>query len=179
MKPQLVSSKTLYDGRIIKLQIDEVRLEDGAICKREVARHAAAVCVFAYDSEYGYLVSQYRHPVGEYVLEAVAGLCEKGEDPALAAKRELNEETDAICEELEPLGTFYPSPGFTDEVIYLYAARITGYAKGTPDADEHITVKKYPLGELYRMALDGEITDGKTQTVILKYFARRKRGEKI
>ena len=72
MKPQLVSSKTLYDGRIIKLQIDEVRLEDGAICKREVARHAAAVCVFAYDSEYGYLVSQDRHPVGEYVLEAVA-----------------------------------------------------------------------------------------------------------
>ena len=171
MKPQLVSSQTIYDGKIIKLQVDDVRLEDGKIRKREVARHAAAVCVFAYDGEYGYLVSQYRHPIGQYILEAVAGLCEKDEDPRLAAKRELNEETDALCEELEDMGIFYPSPGFTDEVIYLYSARITGFAKGTPDEDEHITVKKYPLSELYRMALNGEITDGKTVTVILKHFA--------
>lgn len=174
MKPRLVSTKCLYDGRIIKLHLDDVMLEDGKTVKREVARHAAAVCVFAYDDQYGYLVSQYRHPIGEYIIEAVAGLCEEGEDPDLAAKRELNEETDALCEKIEPLGIFYPSPGFTDEVIHLYAAKITGYRKGTPDEDEHITVKKYPLNELKRMALDGTITDGKTVTVLLKFFSSRK-----
>ncbi len=173
MKPRLVSTECLYDGRIIKLHVDQVQLEDGKIAKREVARHAAAVCVFAYDDKYGYLVSQYRHPIGKYIEEAVAGLCEKDEDPAEAAKRELNEETNAICECLEPFGTFYPSPGFTDEVIYLYAAKITGYRQGTPDEDEHITVKQYPLSELKRMALDGTITDGKTVTVLLKFFASR------
>ena len=174
MKPRLVSSECIYDGKIIKLHVDQVELEDGRIAKREVARHAAAVCVFAYDDQYGYLVSQYRHPIGEYIEEAVAGLCEKDEDPAVAAKRELNEETDALCEELESLGTFYPSPGFTDELIYLYAAKITGYKQGTPDEDEHITVKKYPLNELKRMALDGTLTDGKTVTVILKFFAKER-----
>lgn len=173
MKPRLLSSQCLYDGRIIKLCIDDVILEDGKTVKREVARHAAAVCVFAYDDQYGYLVSQYRHPVGDYLLEAVAGLCEKDEDPAIAAKRELNEETDALCEKLEPLGIFYPSPGFTDEIIHLYSAKITGYEKGSPDDDEHITVKKFPLDELKKMALDGTIADGKTVTVLLKFFASR------
>lgn len=171
MKPQKISTEKVFSGRIVHLDIDTVRLEDGREVKREIVHHADAVCIFAYDGENGYLVRQYRHPTGDYLTEAVAGLIDPGETPEEAAVRELNEETDFLCEKLEPLGQVYTSPGFTDEIIWLFAANITGTKKGIPDEDEFIDVLKFPLTQIKTMAEDGTLTDAKTVAVILRFFA--------
>ena len=169
MRPEKISSERMFSGKIMNIEKDRVRLENGMEVEREVVRHCPAVCVFAYDGEeYGYLVKQYRYPFDEYITEAVAGLCEEGETAEESARRELNEETDALCENLVSLGEFYPTPGYCDEKIYMFAAKITGFRKGTPDPDEFIEKIKLPLSEIYEMAENGEIKDGKTVAIILK-----------
>ena len=167
--PETLKSETVYRGKIVTLTVDDVKIETGKTVKREVVKHANAACIFAYDDKYGYLVEQYRHPMGGYVLEAVAGLCEEGEQPAQTAVRELNEETNALCDQVEYLGEFYSSPGFCDEIIYLYAAKITGFRQGTPDDDEVINIRKIPLPDIYKMVGRGEIKDGKTLALLLKF----------
>lgn len=169
MKPEKISSELKFDGRIMKIYLDRVKIENGRTVSREVVRHVPAVCVFAYDSEnFGYLVKQYRYPFDEYITEIVAGLCEEDETPEESAKRELNEEIDALCEKMVFLGEFYPTPGYCDEKIYVFAAKITGFKKGTPDEDEFIEKIRLPLSEIYEMADSGEIKDGKTLMTIYK-----------
>lgn len=170
MKPKTISTEKIFEGKIISVQIDDILLENGKPAKREVVRHEAAACIFAYDKEgYGYLVEQYRHAVGEYMVEAVAGLCDEGEEPKETAKRELNEEINALCDNLDYLGEFYPTPGFCDETIHLYSAEITGFKQGTPDEDEFIQIKKLPLEAIYSMIDNNEIKDGKTIAAVLKF----------
>lgn len=172
MRPEKISGEIKFDGKIIQVRLDKVKIENGKEVFREVVGHRPAVCVFAYDSDgFGYLVKQYRYPFDDYIVEAVAGLCEEGETAEESAKRELNEETDAICEELFFLGEFYPTPGYCDEKISMFAAKITGFQKGTPDDDEFIEKIKMPLKDIYKMADSGEIKDGKTLAII--YKARR------
>ena len=170
--PETIKSETILKGKIITVKIDDVLIENGKTVKREIVEHAKAACIFAYDDTCGYLVEQYRHPMKAYLLEAVAGLCQTGENPADTAVRELNEEADALCQPPEFLGEFYSSPGFCNEIIYLYAAKITGFQKGTPDDDEFVQLKKYPFKDLYQMLDNGEIKDGKTETVLLKFRTR-------
>lgn len=169
MRPERINSEEIFNGKIMKITVDEVRLENGMEVEREVVRHCPAVCVFAYDGEgYGYLVKQYRYPFDEYITEVVAGLCEEGEIAEESAKRELNEEIDALCDKLYPLGEFYPTPGYCDEKITMFAAKITGFRKGTPDPDEFIEKIRLPLKEIFEMAENGELKDGKTVAAILK-----------
>lgn len=169
MKPEKVNSELKFDGKIMKIYLDKVKIENGRTVSREVVRHSEAVCVFAYDAEgFGYLVKQYRYPFDEYIIEIVAGLCEEGETAEESAKRELNEEIDALCDNMVFLGEFYPTPGYCDEKISVFAAKITGFQKGVPDEDEFIEKIKLPLEEIYKMADSGEIKDGKTLMAIYK-----------
>lgn len=169
MRPEKISSERIFSGKIMNVEKDMVCLENGMEVEREVVRHRPAVCVFAYDKDgYGYLVKQYRYPFDEYTTEVVAGLCGKGESAEESAKRELNEEIDALCDNLVFLGEFYPTPGYCDEKISMFAAKITGFRKGTPDPDEFIEKIRLPLPRLYEMAENGEIKDGKTVALILK-----------
>ena len=108
------------------------------------------------------LVRQFRYAYQEELLEIPAGKLEKGEDPVLAAKRELEEETGLVAGELKPLFTLYPTPGYTNEKIYIYEASGVTAGKQHLDEGEFLNVVFLPVEEVARMIEKGEIRDAKT-----------------
>ena len=103
-------------------------------------------------------------------LEIPAGKRDKAgdRDPLTCGKRELKEETGATAENYISLGTLYPSPGYTDEIIYMYAATDLSFGEAEPDEDEFINLLRIPFEKAVQMVLSGEIPDSKTQVAILK-----------
>lgn len=169
-----VKGETLYDGKILKLNRDEVVLENGEKAVREVVRHTGGAGVLAIDDEENvYLVRQFRYPYGEEMLEIPAGKLSKGEDPLECAKRELAEETGMMASKWEFLGAFRPSPGYTDEKIYIYIARDLKEGEQRLDEDEFLDVTKCDLFRAVKMIERGEITDAKTVIAIYKYLIDR------
>jgi ADP-ribose pyrophosphatase len=153
----------VYEGRVVNLRVDRVRLPGGRITTREIVEHRGAVAIVALDEgENVLLVSQFRSAVGEELLELPAGTLEPGEDTRTCAFRELQEETGYVAEHLEELYVFYASPGFSDERIWLYLA--SGLEQRTQDTegDEVIEVVKLPLDKALEMVRMGEICDGKS-----------------
>lgn len=168
MGRKVLETQRRYDGRILSVRFDKVEMEDGTFAPREVVEHAPAVCILPVDREgFVYLVRQYRHPVGRELLEAPAGLMEAGETPEEAALRELREETGATGT-LEPAGDYYPTPGYCDEVIHLFVARIESFGDTDPDEDEFLQTVRMPFEEFYRRAVDGTLRDGKTLALALR-----------
>ncbi len=169
LKEEKISSETIYEGRIIKVYKDEVRLPDGATAKRELMRHRGAVCVVAVD-ENGFVTieKQFRYPYGRVITEIPAGKLDENEKPDVAAKRELMEETGIEAKIWHYLGEYYPSPAYTDEVIHMYAAFDLSFGKPNTDEDEFLTTEKIQIDELVKKILKGEIPDGKTQTAVVK-----------
>ena len=102
------------------------------------------------------------------VLEAPAGKLEKGEDPFEAIKREQREETGTTGTHYVNLGQLYPSPGYTNEIIYLYACRAQSFGDIQLDEDEFLEVEKIPIQKAVEMVMNNEIADSKTQVLILK-----------
>ncbi|MDO4539736.1 MAG: NUDIX hydrolase [Syntrophomonadaceae bacterium] len=172
-----IDSQEIYDGRILRLRVDEVELPNGRAGRREVVEHGEAVAVVALDeSQNIILIRQYRYATGQQLLEIPAGLMEAGEEPLAAAQRELEEETGLCAKHWEQLSCFYSSPGFCDERIYLYLA--TGLYPGqeNPDEDEFIETVSFPLSRAAQMMQAGDLYDGKTITGIalaaLRYLPR-------
>ena len=161
-----------YRGKIINLRVDEAELPNGNVAAREVVEHPGGVCVAALTDEKELLfVRQFRYPYGEVVLELPAGKRDKnGEDPLACGKRELLEETGATAADYTFLGTLYPTPGYCDEVIYLYLAKGLTFGEARPDEDEFLQVERIPLATAVQMVLDNEIADAKTQVAILKTY---------
>ena len=150
----------------------EVLLPNGETSKRDYIAHPGGVTVAALDENNElYFVRQFRYPYGRVILELPAGTLEKGENPLDAGIRELKEETGAVCSKLESLGEFYPSAGYSDEVIYLYYARVESVGVQELDEDEFINTVKIPLKKAAEMVLNNEIKDGKTQAAVLKLAA--------
>ena len=170
LKEEKVSSTLHYDGRIIKVYNDEILLPDGKGAYREYIKHPGGVCVVPItDKKEILMVRQYRYPYGEEVVEIPAGKRDSfTEDPLEGGKRELKEELGVTAENFLFLGEFYPTPGYTDEVIYMYAAWGLDFGETNPDEDEFLEGEKYPLDTLCEMIMAGEIPDGKTQTAVLK-----------
>lgn len=168
-----VGSERLYEGRILNLRRDTQRLADGREATREVAEHAPAVVVLAFDEE-GRIafVRQWRSPVGGPLLELPAGVVEEGEDPAACAARELQEEAGLRPGSLEPLPSFYVAPGWTDEYLHGFLARDCVAAPLPPDPDERILVEYYTLGEAMDLVGEGAIIDAKS-IVCLQALALR------
>ncbi|HSL86988.1 MAG TPA: NUDIX hydrolase, partial [Bacteroidales bacterium] len=130
-----LSKKDLYNGKIIKLETHEVRLADGKTAMREIVRHPGGVCILAKDQdEKILLVKQFRKPMEEAYLELPAGKLEINLTPEENASKELEEETGYKCEHLRFLGAFASSPGYSDEMIHLYAAE--GLYKGQKGGDD-------------------------------------------
>ncbi len=171
-------SEVKFEGRIIRVRHDDVELANGEHTKREVVEHNGGVCVAAC-TENGELlfVRQFRYPYREVLLELPAGKLEKGEDPFEAVKREQAEETGTVGEDYVFLGNFYPSPGYCGEIIRIWACHVAGYTAQHLDEDEFLEVERIPLAEAERMVLENEITDGKTQTAILKLAALKRAGK--
>lgn len=170
LKEERLSSTLIYDGRIIKLRNDKIKLPDGNTAYREYVRHPGGICVLPLtDKGEVMLVRQYRYPYGEEVLEIPAGKRDSADEDTLeGGKRELKEELGVEAENFLFLGRFYPTPGYTDEVIYMYVAWGLKYGKANPDEDEFLEGEKIPLDRLIELIMSGEIPDGKTQAAALK-----------
>lgn len=174
-----IETEMIYEGKIISLKKDTALLPNGTSAFREVVMHPGGVCVAALTDKNEVLaVRQFRYPYGEVLPEIPAGKRDKGgEDPLECGIRELKEETGACAEKFIPLGELYPSPGYCDEVIYMYAATGLSYGECNPDEDEFLEVEKIPLDAFVEMIINGEIKDAKTQAAVLKLAALVKKGE--
>ena len=170
LKEETLSREYRFNGRIINLRTDRVRLPNGAEAGREVVEHPGGVCVAPLTDDHELLfVRQYRYPYEEVVLELPAGKRDKnGEEPLECGKRELQEETGAVADEYVFLGKVYPTPGFCNEIIYLYLARGLDFGDARPDEDEFVEVERIPLERAVEMVMSGEIVDAKTQIAVLK-----------
>lgn len=159
----------IYRGKILDFHVDRAELENGRAVKRECVDHHGGVSIAALTEQNElYFVRQYRYPYHEVVLELPAGKLEPGEDPLEAGKRELREETGAVGTNYADLGKLYPSPGYTNEVISLYACRVSERGADDLDEGEFLEVEKIPLEKAVQMVLSGEIVDAKTQVAVLK-----------
>ncbi|MGI6698116.1 MAG: NUDIX hydrolase [Clostridiales bacterium] len=163
-----LESKTLYKGRIINLRLDSVVLENGNTALREVVEHPGAVGVIALkDNGDIVMVKQYRKAAEQVLLELPAGKLEQGEDPAECAARELTEETGYTAGDLRYLVSFYTSPGFSNEVMYMFLATGLREGENDPDDDEMVETVEISRDRAMEMILKGEIKDGKTIAGIL------------
>ena len=173
-----LASETKFEGRIIKVILDDVELENGKTAKREVVCHNGGVCVAALtENDEVLLVRQFRYPYKEILLELPAGKLEKGEDPFEAMKREQMEETGTMGENYVSLGNLYPSPGYCGEIIRIWACRVSAKGEMHLDDDECLEVERIPLQKAVEMVLNNEIPDSKTQVGILKTAALVKNGK--
>ena len=169
LRETALAKNYIYRGRILNLRCDDALLPDGNPCKREIVEHsggAAALCVVGGSVA---LVKQFRYAYGEELYEIPAGKLNAGEDPAVAAARELAEETGLRAEGLTHLFTLYPSPGYTDEKIYIYRAHGITQGEDCLDEDEFLHAEWIPLEEAYAMLDRGEIKDAKTAVALLQY----------
>lgn len=165
-----LSHQVVYEGRVLRLEVDKIRLPNGGEAVREVARHPGGVCVLALTPAGEVLfVRQYRYPYGKEILELPAGKLEPGEEPMAAALRELEEETGYTSDILHPLGTVYPSPGCMDEVLHLFLAGELKKTAQNLDEDEFLQVEAIPLQKALAMVAGDALPDAKTQVALLRY----------
>ena len=160
----------VYKGKILNVRQDDAELIDGTPCKREIIEHSGGACVLYEESGKILFVRQYRYAYGESLYELPAGKLEKGEDPMLAAARELEEEGGIKATDLELLYVMYPSPGYTDEKIYIYRAKRGERVPACLDEGEFLDVEWIEIARVKKMLKAGEIKDGKTIIALQRHF---------
>ena len=164
-----IDGERIYEGKILDLEVDRVRMPSGAEAVREVVRHRGAVVVLPLHED-GRIefVRQYRYPMGEVLLELPAGKLDPGEEPITCASRELAEETGWQPVEIRELGSFFTTPGFTDEVIHAFIATPLEEApEVAQDPDEAIDNVVMTVEEALKACAPGAIRDSKTIATIL------------
>lgn len=166
-----IGGEVLFEGRMLRVERDTVRLPNGLETSREVVRHPGAVAIIALQDQQVLLVRQYRYAIAQDTLEIPAGKIDPQEPPLECAVRELREET-GYRGTMEHISTFYTTPGFTDEVMHLFLARDLVWDPLAPDDDEFIGVERIPWDEAVQMAQRSEFNDGKTILGILLVKAR-------
>lgn len=178
----LVESTVVHDGRVVHLSVDTVRFPDGSVGRLELVRHRGAAAVLpvpgsreAPDPDV-LLLQQYRYAAGGVIYEVPAGIIEPGESWEQCALRELEEETGFRAGTLVELTTIHTTPGFTNEVIHLYAAFDLTEGTARSDEDEFLEVERMPMSKALELTRSGEITDAKSLVTIL-YAARFLLGE--
>ncbi len=170
----LLSTRRVHTGRVVSLDLDEVRFPNGNVGTLEMLRHPGASAVLPFLDDPAatadprvLLIRQFRHATGGYLWEIPAGRRDGSETPEATAHRELAEETSYRCERLMPLTSIWTTPGFTDEVIHLFAA--TGLTPGDTahEADEVMELHQLRWSAVLEMARNGTIRDTKTLSAIL------------
>ena len=170
LKEETVSSKPVFDGRLLKVFVDTVRMPDGALKTREYIDHIGAACVLPItENNEAVLVRQFRYPFHAAITEIPAGKLDSAqEDRLMTAKRELLEETGLTADEFVYLGTTYTSVAYSNEVISIYMARGLHQNGQKLDEGEFLNVIKVPMAELIERVMVGELPDPKTQIAVLK-----------
>lgn len=166
-----------FKGRIVNVRNDDAQLSDGRIVSREIVEHHGGVGVLPVtEDEQVYLVRQYRYAYETLLLEIPAGKLEPGEDRFHTGVRELHEEIGMKADTWYDLGLVYPSPGYCNEIISVYAATGLTNVGQCLDEGEYLNVVKVPLKQAVDMALSGELTDSKTVIALLKYVQLKEAG---
>lgn len=162
-----LKSEKIYEGAIINLRRDKVTVQGGTSYREIIEHNGGAVIAALTEDRKLVMVRQYRKPADKVMLEVPAGKIDPGEKPLDAAVRELKEETGYTAAKVEFLTQFYPSVGYSEEVLYLYLC--TGLTPGETNFDENeaIDIEEVELDRLFKMAMSGEIDDAKTLIAIL------------
>lgn len=164
-----LESQCAFQGRLLRLEVDQIELPGGRRSGREVVRHPGGVCVLPlHDDGTVSVVRQFRYPYKEVITELPAGKLEPGEDPFAAIQRELSEETGFTAGEWHDMGLFYPTPGYTDERLHLYFARDLRPGAAHLDEGEFLECERLRLDDLLDQVMDGTLRDGKTIALVLK-----------
>ena len=168
-----LSSRRVYSGRMLHVDIDEVRFPDGSIGELEMVRHPGASAVVPFLSDLDaddpqiLLIKQYRHAADDFIYEIPAGKLDDGEDPKVCAERELREETGCTAERIEHLYTFFTTPGFTDERIHAFMATGLKHGAASPEKDEFMSLETETLSKALELIKTGELNDAKSALAIL------------
>ena len=164
-----LDSRSVFDGRVVQLTVERVRLPNGEVCELEMIRHPGAAAVVPVDRQNRVLlVRQYRHATGGWIVEVPAGKLDPGEEPASCAAREVAEETGFRPGRLVPMGWIWTTPGFTDEKIWLFLALELQPVPQALERDEVLSVARLPLADAIDQATRGEIRDAKSIAALLR-----------
>lgn len=165
---ETISSETVYQGRLVNLRVDTVRLSNGRVSTREVVQHPGAVAIVPVLPDLNVvLVEQFRQAAGKVLLEIPAGTLDPGEDPLACLERELREEVGYSPGVVEHLFSSYLAPGYSSEMLHCYLATDLIPSPGTPDRDEVLYTRQMPLEQAAEMVLRGEVQDAKTVCGVL------------
>lgn len=168
-----LQSRRAYTGKIISLDVDEVRFPDGSIGELEIIRHPGASAVIPFltdiaaDDPQILLIRQYRYAAKGYLYEIPAGRLNPDEDPRNCALRELKEETGCTAAHMEHVFTMFTTPGFTDEKIHLFMATGLDGGESRHEADEFLDLHPTLLSQALQMVEAGEIQDAKSALGLL------------
>lgn len=166
---KMLRQEEKFNGKIVRVHVDEVLLPNGNTSMREVVEHCGGVAVLPLDEQNRVLVvTQYRYVFGRNMLEIPAGKLDEGEDPAAGGLRELKEETGAVPEEFISMGSVLPSPGCYGERLHLFLARGLRMEDQQLDKDEFLNVERIPFDEMVHRCMTGRIEDAKTVVAVLK-----------
>lgn len=169
-KEESITRNYLYQGKILNLRIDDVRLPNGDLGHREIVEHRGGVCGLAVTLDNKILfVKQYRIALDEFVLELPAGKIENHESPDDTIIRELEEEIGAKVNSIQKVGIIYPSPGYTSEAIYLYFTNDFQLTDNHLDEDEFLEIIPLDIDAVFQMVDNHEIKDAKTLILLSKY----------
>ena len=175
MYEKTLSTRTVFEGRILSVDVLDVELEDGRTSVREIVRHGVAVAIIPQlpDGRFVF-IRQFRKAMERICFEVAAGNCDDGEDEAVSAARELQEETGYVSDSMELLGPIFPSVGYCTERIDIYYATISAEQGITDfDEDEHIETVILTESEMDEMIRTNQIADAKTLAAWMLYKAKK------
>ena len=173
---KILSSKSIYDGRAVKLRVDTVQMTGGRETTREIVEHSDCVAIVAIDADDNVLlVSQFRHPVGKELLEIPAGGIDAGEDPVTAVRREMQEETGYLPRKVERLGGFYSAPGYCTEHLHLYLAADLIPSQLHAEDTQDIRLVRIPVAEITTLITSGSICDAKSIAGLLSFLEYKRK----
>jgi len=168
MLPKVITSEKVYQGRALSVRVDEVELRPGQVARLDVIEHTGAVTLLPLDADQNiWFVRQYRHPARQELLELPAGTLNPGEQPVLAANRELQEEIGMRAGRLEELASFYLAPGYSSELMHVFLAQDLTPSPLAPDEDEFLSIEKVPASQVMGLVTRGALHDAKSLATLL------------
>ena len=176
VEEETLSSRLIYEGQVVKLRVDTVKMPDGRETTREIVEYSDCVAIIAIDADDNVLlVKQFRKPVEKVLLEIPAGGIDPGEDPVTTVCRELREETGYLPRKVKRLGGFYSAPGYSSEYLYLYLATdLTSSPLHAEDTDS-IRLVRVPVAQISSLITSGSICDAKSIAGLLTFLGSKAR----